>query len=54
MKPTDADLVRAERLLVTKRDELYQSAKAKGWDMEDMDERIKAQREAVAAAWKKG
>lgn len=52
MKRSDAELTRAEGVLVAKRDELYQSAAASGWDMDDMDERINAQRDAVAAAWK--
>ena len=54
MKRSDGELARAERVLIAKRDELYESAVARGWDMESVDERIKAEREAVAAAWKEG
>lgn len=49
---SEAELTRAEGALIAKRDEQYEWAQRSGWDMELMDERIKAQREAVAAAWK--
>jgi hypothetical protein len=52
MQLTDVELVRAESILSAKRDDLYRTGKASGWDMDDLDSRIKAQREAVAAAWK--
>jgi hypothetical protein len=51
MDRSEADLARAEGLLAAKRDELYRAARANGWDMPGLDARIKARREAVAAAW---
>ena len=52
MERTESELTRAESALQTKRDELYSSAQARGWDMESLDGRIKAEREAVATTWK--
>jgi hypothetical protein len=51
MDRSQGELARAEALLAAKRDELYRSAKAGGWDMASMDERINSQRRAVAVAW---
>jgi hypothetical protein len=51
VKPSDPEKARFEAALSAKRDDLYRSATASGWDMEDLDSRIKAQREAVAGAW---
>jgi hypothetical protein len=51
MDRSHGELARAEAELAAKRDELYRSAEASGWDMSSMDKRITAQREAVAAAW---
>lgn len=45
------ELSRAQALLAAKRDELYRSAKASGWDMASLDERMSAQRAAVVQAW---
>lgn len=54
MERTPSRLERAESVLATKRDELYASALERGWDMESLDERIAAQRRAIANAWGKG
>lgn len=51
MDRSKADLTRAEALLAAKRDELYRSARASGWDMSSLDERINSQRKAVAGTW---
>ena len=51
MEHSGAELARAEEELIAKRDELHSAAKANGWDMEGLDARIKAQGQAVAAAW---
>ena len=51
MDPAVDELARAQTALAAERDRLYRSAQARGWDMESMDRRMSAQREAVAAAW---
>jgi hypothetical protein len=51
MRRTPDDLAHAEIVLAKKRDELYEDALARGWEMEDLNTRIEAQRKAVAAAW---
>jgi hypothetical protein len=51
MERIEAELARAEGLLIAKRDELYSAAMANGWDMPGLDARITARRKAVAAAW---
>jgi hypothetical protein len=44
-------LAEVEALLVSKREELYESAKTRGWDMQSLDARLAAQRQAVEKAW---
>jgi hypothetical protein len=51
MRRTPDDLAHAEIVLAKKRDELYEDARVRGWDMEDLDTRIEAQQKAVAEAW---
>jgi uncharacterized protein YukE len=47
----DSRLPEVEALLVSKREELYESAKTRGWDMQSLDARLAAQRRAVEEAW---
>ena len=47
----NADLISAERVLRQQRNELYRSARRRGWDMDLLDERIEAHRRAVRSAW---
>jgi hypothetical protein len=47
-------LAAAEELLAAKRNELYRSARTNGWDMESLDARLQAQRQAVDNAWARG
>src|SRR5712691_1278478 len=44
MRRTPDDLARAEIVLAKKRDDLYEDARMRGWEMEDLYTRIEAQR----------
>jgi hypothetical protein len=54
VKPSGPQLAAAEELLAAKRNELYRSARTNGWDMQSLDARLQAQRQAVDDAWARG
>jgi hypothetical protein len=54
MVPSGPRLAATETLLAAKRRELYESARVRGWDMESLDIRLQAQRQAIEDAWDRG
>ena len=54
MRPRGPRLAATEALLTAKRSELYESARARGWDMQSLDVRLQTQRQAVEDAWDRG